>query len=109
MTRLSGLLIRAIDAKDPYTAGHSERVMQYSVALGQRLGLSAKELATLQRGALVHDIGKIGVPDGILTKPDKLTDEEFEIVKLAGNWLQDPHEYAVVQECCRLFGTTTSD
>lgn len=77
-----GLLIRAIDAKDPYTAGHSERVMQYSVALGQRLGLSAKELATLQRGALVHDIGKIGVPDGILTKPDKLTDEEFEIVKL---------------------------
>lgn len=77
-----GLLIKAIDAKDPYTAGHSERVMQYSVALGQRLGLSAKDLATLQKGALVHDIGKIGVPDGILTKPDKLTDEEFEIVKL---------------------------
>lgn len=75
------MLVKAIEAKDPYTAGHSERVMQFSVLLGRAMGLSADELRLLERGALVHDIGKIGIPDAILTKPDKLTNEEFEIVK----------------------------
>jgi|GEM_PF-3089634 len=75
------MLVKAIEAKDPYTAGHSERVMQFSVLLGRAMGLSADELRILERGALVHDIGKIGIPDAILTKPDKLTNEEFEIVK----------------------------
>ena len=74
-------LVKAVEAKDPYTAGHSERVMGYSVRIGEEMGLSAKQLRILERGALVHDIGKIGVPDALLTKPSALTDEEFSIVK----------------------------
>lgn len=74
-------LVKAVEAKDPYTAGHSERVMRYSVQIGEALGLSPAELRTLRMGALIHDIGKIGVPDAILTKPAALSPEEFEIVK----------------------------
>lgn len=74
-------LVKAVEAKDPYTAGHSERVMGYSVRIGEEIGLPAKQLRILERGALVHDIGKIGVPDALLTKPSALTDEEFSIVK----------------------------
>ncbi|CAN5405068.1 hypothetical protein BH11ARM1_BH11ARM1_13070 [soil metagenome] len=73
-------LVKAVDAKDQYTAGHSERVMAYSLKIGQRLGLSPSEMRVLKMGTLVHDIGKIGVPDAILTKPDKLTTEEYELV-----------------------------
>lgn len=73
-------LVIAVDAKDPYTAGHSERVMQYSVRIGHELGLSLEELKILSRGALIHDIGKIGIPDAILTKPHGLTDEEFRVI-----------------------------
>ena len=72
---------RAVDGKSPYTRGHSERVTQYALALGERLGLSAADRETLYRGGLLHDIGKIGVPDAILNKPGKLTADEFEIVK----------------------------
>lgn len=75
-------LIRAVEARDPYTAGHSERVMLYSILIGKKLGLSAEELQLLSMGALIHDIGKVGVPDYVLNKPGKLTDEEFELVKL---------------------------
>lgn len=74
-------LVKAIDAKDPYTAGHSERVMHYSLLIGKELGLGPYELRVLQLGTLVHDVGKIGMPDRVLLKPDKLTPEEFEIVK----------------------------
>ena len=74
-------LVKAIDAKDPYTAGHSERVMHYSLLIGEELGLGPYELRVLQLGTLVHDVGKIGMPDRVLLKPDKLTPEEFEIVK----------------------------
>ncbi|MCA0359686.1 MAG: HD domain-containing protein [Armatimonadetes bacterium] len=74
-------LVKAVEAKDPYTAGHSERVMQYSVWLGQAIGLGPYELRILELGTLVHDVGKIGIPDAILTKPDRLTDEEFEIIR----------------------------
>jgi PAS domain S-box-containing protein len=74
-------LVKAVDAKDPYTAGHSERVMQYSLQIGEELGLGPYELRVLQLGTLVHDVGKIGMPDRVLLKPDKLTPEEFEIVK----------------------------
>lgn len=74
-------LVKAIEAKDPYTAGHSERVMDYSVRLGEAIGLSRSELKVLRMGTLIHDIGKIGVPDDILTKPGALTDEEFQIIK----------------------------
>ena len=59
----------AVDAKDSYTAGHSDRVSYYSVLIGKQMGLSGEELDTLKQGALFHDIGKIGIPDAILQKP----------------------------------------
>jgi HD-GYP domain-containing protein (c-di-GMP phosphodiesterase class II) len=74
-------LAAAIDGKDKYTRGHSERVSRISVAIGQRLGLSEEELETLRISALLHDVGKIAVNDAILNKPTALTDEEFEIMK----------------------------
>ena len=70
-----------VEAKDPYTRGHSDRVSEYSVLIGKKLGLSEEELKTLQVGGLFHDIGKIGVPDTILRKPDRLTDEEYSKIK----------------------------
>jgi len=72
---------RAVEAKDAYTAGHTERVSSYAVATGMLLGLGAEVAAQLYRGGILHDIGKIGVPDSILNKPGKLTPEEFAIVK----------------------------
>lgn len=75
-------LVRAVEAKDPYTAGHSERVKTYSLWLGERVGLSKFELRILELGTLVHDVGKIGTPDAILTKPGRLTAEEYEVIKL---------------------------
>ena len=74
-------LIKAVEAKDPYTAGHSERVKEYSLMLGRSLGLGPYEMRILELGSLVHDVGKIGIPDQILTKPDRLTDDEYEQVK----------------------------
>ena len=70
-----------VDAKDPYTAGHSQRVQRIAVALGEELGLEREGLDILRFAGLFHDIGKIGVPDAILTKPDRLTELEFEIVR----------------------------
>lgn len=74
-------LADAIDAKDAYTKGHSTRVSCYSVLLGRKLGLSDKELENLRYAALLHDIGKIGVPDVILNKPGKLTETEYSLIK----------------------------
>lgn len=74
-------MVRAIEAKDIYTAGHSERVMQYSLWIGEEMGLGPYELRVLEMGALVHDIGKIGVPDDVLTKPGKLSESEFRLVQ----------------------------
>jgi putative nucleotidyltransferase with HDIG domain len=70
-----------VDAKDPYTAGHSQRVQRIAVALGEELGLDREPLGLLRFAGLFHDIGKIGVPDAILTKPGRLTELEYEIVK----------------------------
>ena len=70
-----------VEAKDPYTAGHSKRVHDISLQIGMRLGVSEPELDALRYGALFHDIGKIAVPDAILTKPAALTDEEYEVMK----------------------------
>ncbi len=75
-------LARAIDEKDLYTWGHSERVCQYAVSLGRALGLDEPRVDLLFRAALLHDLGKVEVPREILTKPGPLTDEEFAEVKL---------------------------
>ncbi len=74
-------LAAALDARDPYTAGHSDRVSVLSVAIGRGLSLPPDDLEVLRLGALLHDIGKIGVPDDVLRKPGALTPEEFDIIK----------------------------
>ena len=74
-------LARTVEAKSRYTQGHTERVTGYAVALAARLGLPEGERELLRRGASLHDIGKIAIPDAILDKPGKLTAEEYEIVK----------------------------
>ncbi len=75
------MLANAIDAKDPYTKGHSTRVSQYSVMIAEALGWGKARIDDLRYAALLHDIGKIGVPDSILNKPTRLTDVEFDIIK----------------------------
>ena len=74
-------LAAAIDGKDPYTRGHSERVSRISVAIGERLNLLDEEVENLRISALLHDVGKIGIDDNILKKPAALTKDEFEIMK----------------------------
>ncbi len=74
-------LASAIDAKDEYTKDHSSSVSRYSVALAQVLNLPKKEIERIKLGALLHDIGKIGIPEDILTKPSQLTDEEFKVIQ----------------------------
>lgn len=75
-------IVNTIDAKDQYTKGHSQRVSDYSVALARELGMSQEEVEKIRYIALLHDIGKIGVPDSILNKPGKLTNEEFSLMKM---------------------------
>ena len=74
-------LAAAIDGKDPYTRGHSERVSRFSLAIGESLGLPDDEMEKLRISALLHDVGKIAIEDSILKKPAALTEEEFEIMK----------------------------
>ena len=74
-------LALALDARDPYTAGHSERVSAISVAIGKDMQLPPEQLDVLRLGALLHDIGKIGISDNVLRKPTALTPEEFELIK----------------------------
>jgi putative nucleotidyltransferase with HDIG domain len=71
----------ALDARDPYTAGHSERVSAISVAVGREMSVPCEQLEVLRLGALLHDIGKIGISDNVLRKPEGLTAEEFERIK----------------------------
>ena len=74
-------LTRALEAKDSYTEGHSERVTTYSVGIAKRLGYSDDRLHSLRYGAMLHDIGKIGIADTIINKPAKLTNEEYATIK----------------------------
>ena len=74
-------LAAAIDGKDPYTRGHSERVSRFSVAIAEGLGLSENEIERIRISAVLHDVGKIGIDDSVLKKPSALTDDEFEIMK----------------------------
>lgn len=77
VTSLAG----AIDAKDPYTKGHSTSVSRYSEALARSLNLPEEEVQRIRLGALLHDVGKIGIPENVLKKPDRLLDDEWEIMK----------------------------
>ncbi len=74
-------IMEALDAKDPYTSGRSKRVTFYALRMGEELGLSDERLSELELAGLLHDIGMIGVPVNIITKPGELTDEEYELVK----------------------------
>jgi len=82
---------QALELKDMETEGHSRRVVQLTMELAGRTGIRGKELAHIRRGALLHDIGKMGVPDSIIQKPGKLNDEEWQIMKqhpvFAYEWL----------------------
>jgi putative two-component system response regulator len=75
------VLARSIEGKDPYTQGHCERLSNYSDQLAKRIGLPEEQIIALQRGAIVHDIGKVAVSDAILLKPARLTPEEWAIMK----------------------------
>ncbi len=74
-------LAAAIDAKDPYTRGHSERVARYASAIAKEMGLPGEQVRKTRLSALLHDVGKIGIDDRIIRKPTALTDEEFELMK----------------------------
>ncbi len=75
-------LAAAIDAKDPYTRGHSERVSSYSMAIAKHLGLSSEEVFRIRTAAILHDVGKLGIRDEILLKPGGLDEKEFAVMKL---------------------------
>jgi putative two-component system response regulator len=74
-------LVAAVDAKDPHTAHHSERVTSWALRLGAAVGLTAEEMQTLEFAAIMHDVGKIAIPEGILLKPGGLSDEEWALMK----------------------------
>ena len=85
MERLSSQIMETlagtIDAKDKYTKGHSSRVAEYALKIAEKLGKSEKEQQDIYYLGLLHDIGKIGIPDGIINKTSRLTDEEYEVIK----------------------------
>lgn len=86
-------IANTIDAKDEYTKGHSKRVSEYSAKIAEKLGMTEEEVLNIRYVALLHDIGKIGVPDVVLNKPGKLTDTEYELMKrhteIGGEILKD--------------------
>lgn len=75
------LATNALEAKDSYTAGHSERVTEFGTEIAKAIGCSENQVETIRQAGLLHDIGKIGINDSVLLKPSRLTDEEFEIIK----------------------------
>lgn len=81
LVRTIGSLAHALETRDPYTSGHQSRVSELSVKIGEKIGLSDFDLAGLELGSLIHDIGKIGIPTSILSKPGKLLKEEFALIK----------------------------
>ncbi|HYI94382.1 MAG TPA: HD-GYP domain-containing protein, partial [Bryobacteraceae bacterium] len=93
-----GSLASALDARDCYTAGHSHRVSEYSCAIAESLGFAPAQLDELRIGALLHDIGKIGVPDSVLQCPGKLTGEDLRLIRqhpeIGRRILQGVHGFA---------------
>lgn len=80
-TEIIEAIARAIEVRDHYTSGHCQRVANMAVEVGKRLGLTPQELVHLRWAGIVHDVGKIGIPEEILNKPGKLTPEEYEVMK----------------------------
>jgi HD-GYP domain-containing protein (c-di-GMP phosphodiesterase class II) len=76
-----GALAAALEAKDAYTGNHAQTIAEFAVAVGDELGLGGRELRATRMGALLHDVGKIGIPESILNKPGPLTDDEFTVMK----------------------------
>lgn len=103
--RVLNSMIRALEARDSYTAGHTDRVATISVRLGQELDYGPDRLEIIRVGALLHDIGKIGVPDAVLLKPDKLTLDEFDAIKthatLGWELLKDVDQFRCVAPVVR--------
>jgi hypothetical protein len=98
-------LSRSMEAKDLYTGGHTERVAAVAVAIAHRLGFRDEELEAIEIGALLHDIGKIGVPENVLRKPGKLTEGEWELVKrhpvISDYILSELDLHPFVRQCAR--------
>jgi putative nucleotidyltransferase with HDIG domain len=76
-----GALAAALEAKDAYTGNHAQTIAEFALAVGEELGLAGRELRATRMGALLHDVGKIGIPESILNKPGPLTDDEFTVMK----------------------------
>jgi hypothetical protein len=98
-------LSRSMEAKDLYTGGHTERVATVAVGLARRLGFRDEELEAVEIGALLHDIGKIGIPENVLRKPGKLTEDEWELVKthpvISDYILSEIDLHPFVRQCAR--------
>jgi len=97
--QMAAALIEAVEAKDPYTRGHSERVHQLSLRIGQALHLRNEEMENLHWGSLLHDVGKIGIPDAVLCKPGRLTNDEFTFIKV-----HPERSYEILRHVDRLKG-----
>ncbi len=98
-------LSRSMEAKDLYTGGHTERVAAVAVGIARRLGFRDEELEAIEIGALLHDIGKIGIPENVLRKPGKLTDDEWELIKrhpvISDYILSELDLHPFVRQCAR--------
>jgi HD-GYP domain-containing protein (c-di-GMP phosphodiesterase class II) len=98
-------LSRSMEAKDLYTGSHTERVAAVAVGLASRLGFRDEELEAIEIGALLHDIGKIGIPENILRKPGKLTEDEWELIKthpvISDYILSELDLHPFVRQCAR--------
>jgi HD domain len=98
-------LSRSMEAKDLYTGGHTERVAAVAVGLARRLGYRDEELEAIEIGALLHDIGKIGIPESVLRKPGKLNDDEWELIKthpvISDYILSELDLHPFVRQCAR--------
>lgn len=81
-TELVFTLAKSLDSRDSYTANHSEKVANYALMIAQEMCLSKKQCEAIYIGGLLHDIGKIGIPEAVLLKPSRLTEEEFKLIKL---------------------------
>jgi HD-GYP domain-containing protein (c-di-GMP phosphodiesterase class II) len=102
---LVAALSRSLEAKDFYTGGHTERVAEIAVAIARRLGFEGNDLEAIEIGALVHDVGKVGVPEAILNKPGPLDDAEWEVMKrhpiISDFILKDVDLHRFVREAAR--------